>query len=112
MEQITYEDFHKVEMRVGRVTRVEDFPKARNPSYKLWIDFGPELGERKTSAQVTALYNKEELVGRQVVAVVNFPPRQIADFMSEVLILGAMNDEQTVNLLSPDSEAPLGSRIL
>ena len=110
--EIGYGDFHRVEMRVGRVVRVEDFPKARKPAYKLWIDFGPEIGERKTSAQVTRLYDKEALVGRQVVAVLNFPPRQIADFMSEVLVLGAMDDEDTVNLLRPDRDAPLGARIL
>ena len=112
MEQITYDQFLKVNIRVGRITRVEDFPKARQPSYKIWIDFGPELGERKSSAKLTQLYSKEELLGRQIIAVVNFPRRQVADFMSEVLILGAMLDEKTVVLLQPEREVPLGVRML
>ena len=114
MEQITYEDFHKVEMRVGRVTRVEDFPKARNPSYKLWIDFGPELGQRKSSAQITRHYAPNQLLGRQVVAVINFEPRQIADFMSEVLVLGVPDADGEVVLLSPDAHVgsvPLGGKM-
>ena len=111
MNQITYDDFHKVEIHAGRITRVEPFPKARNPSYKLWLDFG-ELGERKSSAQITRLYNPDDLVGRMVVAVTNFPPRQIADFMSEVLVLGVMEDDQTVVLLHPDREVTPGKRIL
>lgn len=112
MEQITFDQFLKVNIRVGRITRVEDFPKARQPSYKIWIDFGPELGERKSSAKLTQLYSKEELLGRQIIAVVNFPRRQVADFMSDVLILGAMVDDETVVLLQPEREVPLGVRML
>ncbi len=112
MEQITFDQFLKVNIRVGRITRVEDFPKARQPSYKIWIDFGPELGERKSSAKLTQLYSKEALLGRQIIAVVNFPRRQVADFMSDVLILGAMVDDETVVLLQPEREVPLGVRML
>ncbi len=112
MEQITFDQFLKVNIRVGRITRVEDFPKARQPSYKIWIDFGAELGERKSSAKLTQLYSKEELLGRQIIAVVNFPRRQVADFMSDVLILGAMLDDETVVLLQPEREVPLGVRML
>lgn len=112
MEQITFDQFLKVNIRVGRITRVEDFPKARQPSYKIWIDFGSELGERKSSAKLTQLYSKEALLGRQIIAVVNFPRRQVADFMSDVLILGAMLDGETVVLLQPEREVPLGVRML
>lgn len=112
MEQITFDEFLKVNIRVGRITRVEDFPKARQPSYKIWIDFGPELGERKSSAKLTQLYSKEELLGRQIIAVVNFPRRQVADFMSDVLILGAMVNDETVVLLQPEREVPVGVRML
>lgn len=112
MEQITFDEFQKVNIRVGRITRVEDFPKARQPSYKIWIDFGPELGERKSSAKLTQLYSKEELLGRQIIAVVNFPRRQVADFMSDVLILGAMVNDETVVLLQPEREVPVGVRML
>ena len=111
-ETISYDDFMKVDIRVGQVVKAEPFEKARKPAYKLWVDFGGELGVKKSSAQLTRLYQPEDLVGRQVFAVVNFPPRQIADFMSEILVLGAMPDEQTVILARPDSEAPLGSRLL
>lgn len=111
MEMISFGDFLKVDIRVGRIVKTEDFPKARKPAYKLWVDFGEPLGIRKTSAQLTKLYTREELVGRQVLAVVNFPPRQVADFMSEILVLGAMPDDDTVVLLQPDREAPLGSRM-
>lgn len=110
MTQITIDDFQKVDMRVGRVIRAEPFPAARKPAIKLWIDFGP-LGTRKTSAQLTALYEPDALVGRQVVAVVNFPPRQIADFMSEVLVLGAVSEAGTVTLLTPERDVPLGQPI-
>ena len=112
MEQTTFDQFLKVNIRVGRITRVEDFPKARQPSYKVWIDFGPEVGERKSSAKLTRLYSKEALLGRQIIAVVNFPRRQVADFMSDVLILGAMLDDETVVLLQPEREVPLGVRML
>lgn len=109
MPTITYSDFDKVEMRVGRVIAVEDFPEARKPAYKLTVDFGPH-GIRRSSAQVTN-YNKEELLGRLVVAVTNFPPKQIGPFKSEVLVLGAINADDAVILLKPDDGAELGSRI-
>lgn len=108
--QVKFDDFAAVDIRVGRVTRAEPFPKARNPSYKLWIDFG-DLGERKSSAQITTRYDAEALVGRQVMAVVNFPPRQIADFMSEVLVLGVPDADGAIVLVAPDHEVPLGGRL-
>lgn len=117
LEYIEYKDFARVDMRVGKVLRVEEFPRARKPAYKLFIDFGEEIGERKSSAQITEYYKPEDLVGRYVVAVVNFPARQIADFMSEVLVLGASTDGTSGNiiLLAPDQvqnrELPCGARI-
>lgn len=108
---LTWSDFEKVEMRVGTVIEVNDFPEARNPAYQLVIDFGSELGKRKTSAQITALYSKEELVGKQVVAVVNFPKKQIANFMSECLVLGAVEGSQ-VTLLQTERPVKNGLRIL
>jgi tRNA-binding protein len=108
-EQITFDDFLKVDMRVGRVLAVDDFPEARKPAWKLRIDFGPEVGEKRASAQITN-YAREELEGRLVVAVVNFPPRQIGPFRSEVLVLGAMRGE-TVILLEPRGGARPGDRI-
>lgn len=107
---LTWDEFTRVDMRVGRVLEVIDFPEARQPAWKLRIDFGPEIGERRSSAQVTN-YTREELEGRQVVAVVNFPPKQIGPFMSECLVLGAVDAEGTVILLSPDEGASLGDRI-
>lgn len=109
MNQITYADFDKVDMRVGRITAVEDFPKARKPAFKLTIDFG-ELGMKKSSAQITKLYNKESLLGRLVIAVVNFPPKQVADFVSEVLVLGAVSGDEVV-LLQPERQVQPGQRI-
>ncbi|MFL5868266.1 MAG: tRNA-binding protein [Thermoleophilaceae bacterium] len=106
----TFEEFLRIDMRVGRVVRVEDFPEGRNPAWKLWIDFGPEMGERGSSAQITH-YTREELEGSLVVAVVNFPPRRIASFDSEVLVLGALDDEQGVVLLRPDRPCVPGDRI-
>ena len=106
----TFDQFLEIDMRVGRVTAVEDFPEARKPAWKLTIDFGPEIGERRSSAQVRN-YSREELEGRLVVAVVNFPPRQIGPFMSEVLVLGAPDEEGNVILLHPDDDVPLGGRI-
>jgi tRNA-binding protein len=108
--QATIDDFKKVEMRVGRVTAVDDFPEARNPSYKLTIDFG-ELGTRRSSAAVRRWYEKSDLLGRLVVCVTNFPPRRIATFDSEVLTLGAVEKDGTVVLLKPDADAELGSII-
>ena len=107
---ITWNDFEKVDMRVGTVVNVEDFPKARNPAYKLTIDFG-SLGIKKTSAQITKLYKKEDLINKQVIAVVNFPPKQIANFISEVLVLGVVGNEKEVILLKPDQKTENGLRI-
>ena len=111
MAQITYDYFEKVDIRVGKIIRVEDFPKARNPAYKLWIDFGA-LGVKKSSAQITKLYSRDDLMGRLIIAVINFPPRQIADFESEVLVLGVVLDNEAVVLVQPDGDVPLGKRIL
>ena len=107
---IEFDDFLKVDMRVGRVVAVDDFPEARKPAWKLTIDFGPEFGTKRSSAQIKN-YEREELEGRLVVAVVNFPPRQIGPFMSEVLTLGASDEDGNVILLEPRSDVPLGSRI-
>ena len=109
--EITWKDFEKVEMRVGTIIDVEDFPEARNPAYKLRIDFGPEIGVRKSSAQITRRYKKEELLNRQIIAVVNFPKKQIATFMSECLVLGAMGAENDIVLLQPDSKVENGLRV-
>lgn len=111
MERISFEDFLRLDIRVGLVLRAETFPAARKPAYRLWIDFGPELGVKKSSAQITALYRPEDLSGRLVLAVVNFPPRQVADFMSEVLVLGVDDAEGRVVLVEPERDAPLGSRL-
>jgi tRNA-binding protein len=109
---IEFEDFQRVDMRVGRIAAAEPFPEARNPSYKLRIDFGPEIGEKVSAAQLTVTYpDPATLIGRQVVAVVNFPPRRIAGFPSEVLVLGAMGDNGQVHLLEPDPASPEGLRI-
>jgi tRNA-binding protein len=107
---IEFDDFLKVEMRVGRVVAVDDFPEARKPAWKLTIDFGPGIGTKRSSAQITN-YGRDELEGRLVVAVVNFPPRQIGPFMSEVLTLGASDEAGNVILLEPRSDVPLGARI-
>ena len=107
---IDFDDFMKVDIRVGRITRVEDFPEARNPAWKLTIDFGPEIGEKRSSAQITN-YERAELEGRLVVGVVNFPPRRIGPFDSEVLVLGAVDDAKGVILLRPDEDVELGDRI-
>jgi tRNA-binding protein len=107
---IDYDQFLAVDMRVGRIVEVEDFPEARKPAWKLRIDFGEEIGVKRCSAQVTN-YTREQLQGRLVVAVVNFPPRQIGPVRSEVLTLGALDEEGRVILLSPDSDVPLGARI-
>ncbi len=110
-ETITWADFEKVHMRVGRVERAEAFPEARKPAIKLWIDFGPELGVKKSSAQLTVHYTPESLVGRRVIAVTNFPPRQIGPVMSEVLVLGVPDENGAVVLLDPDQDVPLGGRV-
>jgi tRNA-binding protein len=107
---IDFEDFMKVDIRVGRITGVEDFPEARKPAWKLRIDFGPEIGEKRSSAQITN-YSRDELEGSLVVAVVNFPPRQIGPVRSEVLTLGVPDEEGRVILLRPDADVPLGGRM-
>lgn len=108
---IDWQDFDKVEMRVGRVKGVIEFPEAHNPSYVLEIDFGPELGQRKSAAAIAQFYDKSDLIGRLVVAVTNFPPKQIAHHMSEVLTLAAVNEDGTLKLLEPEGEVELGARI-
>jgi tRNA-binding protein len=108
---ITIDDFNKVDVRVGRIVDVEDFPEARKPAWKLTIDFGPELGRKRSSAQLRALYSKDRLLGRLVLAVVNFPPRQIGPFMSEVLTLGVPNPAGEVVLIEPEREVPIGGRL-
>ena len=110
-DEITFDDFLKVDIRVGRVMRAEPYPEARKPAIMMWIDFGPEIGEKKTSAQVTAHYTPEALIGRQVMAVVNFPPRQIGRFMSEVLVLGLSDGQGEIVLLRPDQDVPVGERM-
>ena len=110
-EALSWPDFMKVDMRVGTVLAAEIFPQARKPAYKLTIDFGPEFGTRRTSAQVTTLYTPDTLVGQQVVAVVNFPPKQIGPFMSECLVLGSVDAAGTVTLLTPNRPADNGLRI-
>ncbi|MDO7558141.1 MAG: tRNA-binding protein [Loktanella sp.] len=111
MGEISFDDFVKVDVRVGTVIRAEPFPEARNPAIKMWVDFGDEIGEKKTSAQVTVRYTPEQLVGRQVMAVVNFPPRQIGKFMSEVLVLGFPDEEGAIVLAQPEFEVPKGGRM-
>ena len=108
---ISFSDFLKVDIRVGTVVRAEPFPEARNPAYRLWVDFGPEIGERKTSAQITRHYAVAALVGRQVVAVVNFPAKQIGPFRSEVLVLGVPDEDGEVVLLGPTRKVPDGGRM-
>ncbi len=108
---ISYDDFMNVDIRVGEIIRAEPFPEARKPAYKLWVDFGPEIGEKKSSAQITVHYGLEALVGRKVMAVVNFPPRQIGPVMSEVLVLGVPDEDGEVVLLVPDKDVPIGGRM-
>ncbi len=110
MNIITWNDFEKVEMRVGTILEANDFPEARNPAYQLTIDFGSEIGIKKSSAQITKRYSKEDLIGKQIIAVVNFPKKQIGKFMSECLVLGSMNEDEVV-LLSPDLKVENGFRI-
>ncbi|MBY5973512.1 tRNA-binding protein [Ferrimonas balearica] len=110
-DEITFDDFLKVDIRAGRVVRAEPFPEARKPALKLWIDFGPEIGEKRTSAQITAHYTPETLVGKMVMAVVNFPPRQIGPVRSEVLTLGVSDEAGGVVLVTPDQDVTPGQRM-
>lgn len=111
MAEIGIEDFLKVEIRVGRITKAEPYPEARKPAVKLWMDFGEELGVKRSSAQITRHYKPEDLVDRQVLAVTNFPPRQIGKFMSEVLVVGVPDRDGEVVLIGPDEEVPVGGRL-
>ena len=108
---ISYDDFEKVDIRVGRVVDVQDFPEARKPAFKLWVDFGPDIGIKKTSAQVTQNYSHDDLKGRMVAAVLNFPPRQIGKVLSEVLVLGVPDAEGEVVLIGPGQDVPLGGKL-
>ncbi len=111
MAEITFDDFLLVDIRVGRITRAEPYPEARKPAIKLWIDFGEDIGEKRTSAQITAHYTPDGLIGRQVLAVVNFPPRQIGRFISQVLVLGMPDEDGEVVLVGPGHDVPLGGRM-
>ena len=111
MSEITFDDFMKVDIRVGEIIRAEPYPEARKPAIKLWVNFGSELGEKKSSAQITKHYSPEDLPGKKVMAVVNFPPRQIGKFMSEILVLGVPDADGEVVLLTPDKDVPIGGRL-
>ncbi len=111
MSEITFDDFMAVDIRVGQITRAEPFPEARKPAIKLWVDMGPGLGVKKSSAQITVHYEIDTLVGRKVMAVVNFPPRQIGPVMSEILVLGVPDTDGEVVLLKPDLDVPIGGRL-
>ena len=108
---INYDDFAQVDIRVGRITRAEPFPEARKPAIKLWVDFGGDIGEKRSSAQITRYYTAETLIGRQVLAVVNFPPRQIGKVLSEVLVLGLPDAQGEVVLIAPDQTVPIGGKM-
>jgi len=111
MSEITFDEFMAVDVRVGEITRTEPFPEARKPAFKLWINFGESIGEKKSSAQITVHYSLEELVGKRVMAVVNFPSRQIGPVKSEVLVLGVPDENGAVVLIAPDKNVPLGGRL-
>ena len=111
MSEITFDEFMAVDVRVGEITRTEPFPEARKPAYKLWINFGESIGEKKSSAQITVHYSLEELVGKRVMAVINFPSRQIGPVKSEVLVLGVPDENEAVVLIAPDKNVPLGGRL-
>ena len=111
MSEISFDDFMAVDVRVGEIVRAEPFPEARKPAYKLWVNFGDEIGEKKSSAQITIHYSLSELVGKRVMAVVNFPPRQIGPVKSEVLVLGIPDENGAVVLITPDKDVPLGVRL-
>ena len=109
--EISNDDFEKIDVRVGTITRAEPFPEARKPAIKIWVEFGPAIGEKKTSAQITKYYDPDSLIGRQVAAVVNFPPRQIGKFMSEILVLGFPDENGEVVLIAPEREVPVGGKL-
>ena len=111
VKQISFDDFLKTDIRTGTVIKAEPYPEARTPAIKIWIDFGPDIGEKKTSAQLTKHYSPETLIGKQVMGVVNFPPRQIGKFLSEVLVLGVPDEDGEVVLLFPDDKVPNGGRM-
>ena len=111
MSEISFDDFMAVDVRVGEIVRAEPFPEARKPAYKLWVNFGDEIGEKKSSAQITVHYSLSELVGKRVMAVVNFPPRQIGPVKSEVLVLGIPDENGAVVLITPDKDVPSGVRL-
>ena len=111
MNELTFDDFLKVDIRVGQIVRAEPYPEARKPAYKLWVNLGDKIGQKKSSAQITANYNLDDLVGRKVLAVVNFPPRQIGKFMSEILILGVPDENNEVVLVTPDKDVENGGRL-
>lgn len=110
-DDLTFEEFQRVDVRVGTIVKAESFPEARRPALKLWVDFGAEIGVKKTSAQITVHYTPESLPGRQVAAVVNFPPKQIGKFMSEILVLGLPDEDGEVVLMVPDKPVPKGGRL-
>ncbi|MFV0321199.1 MAG: tRNA-binding protein [Alphaproteobacteria bacterium] len=112
MAEITFDDFLKVDLRVGTVIDAQPFPEAKKPAIKLWVDFGAEIGIKKSSAQITLHYTPQELIGRQVVAVTNFPPRQIGKFMSEILVTGFEDENGAIVLISPDKKVPNGRKLL
>lgn len=111
MTEATFDDFMKLDIRTGVIVQAEDFPEARKPAYKLWVDFGADFGIKKSSAQITVHYNLEELIGKRVLAVVNFPPRQIGPVKSEILVLGLPDADGEVVLITPDKDVPLGGRL-
>ena len=111
MSDLSFDDFLKVDIRVGKVIDAQPYPEARKPAIKLWVDFGPEIGQKKSSAQITVHYTPEELIGREVLAVVNFPPRQIGKFMSECLVLGLPDENGDIVLIRPDQDVPSGGRM-
>ncbi|MAR50386.1 MAG: tRNA-binding protein [Rhodobacteraceae bacterium] len=111
MSDLIFSDFQKVDIRVGQVVRAENFPEARKPAIKVWVNFGDDIGIKKSSAQINNNYNCKELVGKNVLAVVNFPPRQIGKFMSEVLVLGVPDENKNVKLIIPDGDVPIGGRL-
>lgn len=112
MADITWDDFEKVDLRIGTIVRAEPFPEARRPAFKLWVDLGPELGVRKSSAQITVHYALDELVGRQVLTVTNFPPKQVGPFRSEILVTGFADEQGAIVLARPDRPVPNGARLV